>query len=163
MNSTLTSLIKKWQRAYSQGNIAEFIRLRNRVNRERKACRAKYYEASVQHLRQCKPSAWWKEVKRLSGMKSPCGKRDGIVEYLKQIDGAQAQQQKTCPICSTRRSYHQWVVLYRFLRISALDSRRARQPKLYVLTVTTGCVFEKVSRPRWNTTVVVKRKYGLIA
>ena len=32
-----------------------------------------------------------------------------------------------------------------------------------VLTVTTESVFEKVSRPRWNTTVVVKRKYGLIA
>ena len=72
MNSTLTSLIRKRQTALSQGNIAEFKRLRNRVNCERKACRAKYHEASVQHLRQRKPSAWWKEVKKLSGMKSPC-------------------------------------------------------------------------------------------
>lgn len=42
--------------------------LRNCVNRERKICRAKYYEAKVSHLRECKSSVWWKEVKKLSGL-----------------------------------------------------------------------------------------------
>ena len=68
MNSTLSNLIRNRQKALNQGNIDEFKRLRNQVNRKRKSCRAKYYESSVQHLKQCKPSNWWKEVKRLSGM-----------------------------------------------------------------------------------------------
>ena len=33
--------------------------INNRVNRERKACRAKYFKAKVEHLKECKPSAWW--------------------------------------------------------------------------------------------------------
>ena len=51
-------------------NTLQFKYLRNRVNRKRKSCRAKYYAKSVQHLKQCKPSAWWDEVKKLSGSKS---------------------------------------------------------------------------------------------
>ena len=41
--------------------------LRNLVNRERKMCRANYYQAKVEHLKKCKPSEWWKEVKKLGG------------------------------------------------------------------------------------------------
>ena len=66
MNPTLSNLIRHRQKALNQGNIDEFKRLRNHVNRKRKSCRAKYYESSVQHLKQCKPSNWWKEVKRLT-------------------------------------------------------------------------------------------------
>ena len=69
MNPTLSNLIRNRQKGLNQGNIDEFKRLRNHVNRKRKSCRAKYYESSVQHLKQCKPSNWWKEVKRLSGIK----------------------------------------------------------------------------------------------
>ena len=45
-----------------------FLQLRNQVNRERRACREKYYESKVEHLKDCKPALWWKEVKKLSGM-----------------------------------------------------------------------------------------------
>ncbi|CAH3192538.1 unnamed protein product, partial [Porites evermanni] len=41
--------------------------IRNRVNCERKACRPKYFQAKVEHLKECKPSAWWNEIKKLSG------------------------------------------------------------------------------------------------
>ena len=44
-----------------------FRELRNRVNRERKMCRANYYQAKVEHPKKCKPSEWWKEVKKLNG------------------------------------------------------------------------------------------------
>lgn len=45
-------------------NFVDFKCLRNRVNRERNCivCRAKYYEASVEHLRTCKLNIWWKEA-----------------------------------------------------------------------------------------------------
>ena len=33
------------------------------MNRERKACRAKYFQAKVEHLKECKPSAWGNEIK----------------------------------------------------------------------------------------------------
>lgn len=44
INSSLKSLIRKRQSALNQGDLKEFRHLRNRVNPERKICRAKYYE-----------------------------------------------------------------------------------------------------------------------
>ena len=58
VNSTLKNLITKRQTALTQGTTLEFKQLRNRVNRERKICRAKYYEAKIDHLKTCKPSIW---------------------------------------------------------------------------------------------------------
>ena len=66
MNSTLKSLIKRCQHALAERNVVTFRLLRNRVNRKRKICRAKYYEAKISHLKEGKPSLWWKEVKKLS-------------------------------------------------------------------------------------------------
>lgn len=68
MNEKLKNLIKRRQCALAKWNMNTFGTLRNCVNRERKICRAKYYEAKVSHLKKCKPSVWWKEVKKLSGM-----------------------------------------------------------------------------------------------
>ena len=50
MTYKLSMLIKKCQQALNQWNIPQFKVLRNKVNRERKVCRAKYYENSV-HLK----------------------------------------------------------------------------------------------------------------
>ena len=83
LNSTLIKLIRKRQEALSKENMVEFRRLRNRVNRERKNCRARHYEASVKHLRSCKPNTWWKEVKKLCGMKSPNGTTHDCLSLLK--------------------------------------------------------------------------------
>ena len=70
VNSTLKNLIAKRQTALTQGKNLEFRQLRNWVNRERKICRANYYEAKIDHLKTCKPSVWWKEIKKISGMTS---------------------------------------------------------------------------------------------
>ena len=48
--------------------------LRNRVNRERKLCRARFYESTVKQLKESKPATWWREVKNLSGMSSASGR-----------------------------------------------------------------------------------------
>ena len=82
MTPTLKSLIINRQKAINQGNIEEFKRLRNQVNRQRKICRAKYYKTTVQHLKQCKSNAWWNEVKKLSGMKVVEENSDKIVKAL---------------------------------------------------------------------------------
>ena len=58
------------QSALSRGDTTNFRHLRNSVNRYRKSCRAKYYAAKVEHLRDCDPRRWWKEVKKLAGMQS---------------------------------------------------------------------------------------------
>ena len=78
-----SSLIKKRQKALKLGNTLQFKYLRNRVNRKRNSCRAKYYAKSVQHLKQCKPSAWWDEVKKLSGSKSVCKNKEEILRALR--------------------------------------------------------------------------------
>ena len=62
-------MIHQRQVALAQGDLVNFRRLRNCVNRLRKSCRrSKYYASKVEHLRKCDPRKWWKEVKSLSGM-----------------------------------------------------------------------------------------------
>ena len=55
------------------------------MNRERKICRAKYYEVKVSHLRECKPSVWWKGVKKLSGMSPASETRDDTSKLLQHL------------------------------------------------------------------------------
>ena len=43
-------LIRKRQKAFTQGDLMAFRKLRNQVNRERKNLRAKYYDAKVKQL-----------------------------------------------------------------------------------------------------------------
>ena len=56
ITSTFKDLIQAHQRALSRGDNQQFREIRNRVNRERKACQAKYFQAKVEHLKECKPS-----------------------------------------------------------------------------------------------------------
>ena len=56
MNSKLKQLIAKRQRALAEGDLDKNRNLRNRVNRERKLCRARFYESTVEHLKESKPA-----------------------------------------------------------------------------------------------------------
>lgn len=85
LNDKLKNLIKRRQCALAKGNMVTFRTLRNCVNRERKICRAKYYEAKVSHLRECKPSVWWKEVKKLSGMSPASETRNDTSKLLQHL------------------------------------------------------------------------------
>ena len=85
INSTLKTLIRKRKVALGRGDRAEFNHLRNLVNRERKRCRAKYYECKVQHLKGCSPAKWWGEIKKLSGME---GSRDNVLKSVHHLEGA---------------------------------------------------------------------------
>lgn len=62
INKHMKSLIKQRQVAFIRGDLVSFRSLRNHVNRLRKSRRAKYYESKVEHLMNCKPRTWWKEV-----------------------------------------------------------------------------------------------------
>ena len=67
MNNSLKCLICRGQKALTDNNLAEYNQLRNKVNRDQKACRAKCYDAKVKDLKAWKPAQWWKEFKQLSG------------------------------------------------------------------------------------------------
>ena len=82
ITSTLKELIQARQRALSRGDNQHYRELRNRVNRERKACRAKYFQAKVEHLKECKPSTWWTEVKKLSGCSPAFTERSYVTTSL---------------------------------------------------------------------------------
>ena len=95
ISPVLKNLIKKRQRALSQGDCVEYRALRNQVNRERKICRSKFHECRVQHLNECCPAGWWKEIKRLGGVDNSSANRDNVLKsihlsedtsYLTQID-----------------------------------------------------------------------------
>ena len=72
MNLRLKSLIQKRQKAFVSNDTdsTNFKFYRNLVNRERKSCRAKFYKSNIQNMKDENPSRWWKEVKRLSNMKT---------------------------------------------------------------------------------------------
>ena len=61
-------VIKQRQRAFSSGNSIAFNFYRNKANKMRKSCCAKYYSSKVEHLKQLKPKEWWREAKRLCGI-----------------------------------------------------------------------------------------------
>ena len=72
MNQKLKSLILSRQKALHMHGVhsPQFKYYRNRVNGERKVCRAKYYESHIKQLQEEASRNWWSEVKQLSGMKS---------------------------------------------------------------------------------------------
>ena len=71
-NQKLKSLIFNRQKAFNAHGVhsPQFKYYRNCVNRERKVCRAKYYESNIKQLKGEAARKWWNEVKRLSGIKS---------------------------------------------------------------------------------------------
>ena len=55
------------------------------MNRERKICRWRYYDSKVSQLKECKPSAWWSGVKKLSGMSSAVRDSEELMRSLQHI------------------------------------------------------------------------------
>ena len=62
--------------------MTEFRHYRNLVNRERKRLRDNYFSTKVIHLKGTKPSVWWRELKRISGMQ-PNSNNENISTQLK--------------------------------------------------------------------------------
>ena len=85
ITSTLKELIQARQGALSRGDNQQFREIRNHVNRERKACRA--YKAKVEHLKECKPCAWWNEIKTLSGCFPASPERSYVTKSLQHVHG----------------------------------------------------------------------------
>ena len=87
ISSTLKEMIQRRQRALYNDTIDDFRCLRNKVNRERKQCRAKHFKTKVEHLEHCKPSAWWSEVKKLSDSTPSSTTRADITKSLQHVPG----------------------------------------------------------------------------
>lgn len=68
ITANFKNLIKKRQVAFCNGDNELFRHYHNRLNRERKTCREKYYSSKFEHLKKSKPSSWWNEVKRIARM-----------------------------------------------------------------------------------------------
>ena len=115
ITASLKQLIKDRQTALSLNNLDEFKRLRNRVNWERKACRAKYYRSKVQYLKNSKPSIWWRELKKLSGLSLPLA---CVIRFLSHYSYSRYTGYLTncmvLQISSTKRSCHRCVALLLF-------------------------------------------------
>ena len=86
VNPTFKVLIEWRQKAFAEDNQPKFRFLRNRVNRERKTCRARYYESKVRELKEWKPSAWWNEGKKLSGKSSAVRDAGKLTRSLQHIN-----------------------------------------------------------------------------
>lgn len=64
-------LIKKRQSALHSNHSLMYKYYRNAVNRERKKCKAKFYQGKVKELKNNNPKQWWNQIKRISGMSKP--------------------------------------------------------------------------------------------
>ena len=146
INPTLKSLIINRQKALNQGNLEEFKRLRNQVNRQREICRAKYYKTTVQHLKQCKSNAWWNEVKKLSGMKVVEENSDKIVKALRPNDSSSCAVKKVLAN-EINNTFLSPMSIFAPLSLD-LHRRSCTESVLTdtVLTVSSDVVFEKLSK-----------------
>ena len=52
-------------------------------------------QGKVQHLKDCSPVRWWREIKRLSGMEGPVGSRDNVLKSIHHLEGARAYYMQT--------------------------------------------------------------------
>ena len=82
----LKHLIRRRQMSLEQGDLISFRRLRNQVNRERKSCRSKFYEAKVKELKESAPSKWWSEIKKLGGMTEQFSTPEDIISQLHNVE-----------------------------------------------------------------------------
>ena len=91
MTGHLKLLIRQRQKALNEKNTHLFRFYRNKVNRERKLCREKYYQVKVKKLNNQDPKKWWNECKRLCGMSNP--KKNILAKLLP--EGSQTLEEKT--------------------------------------------------------------------
>lgn len=64
---SLCCLIRRRQYDWRNGNLTEYRRLRNKVQRTAKSLKQAYCERCVRGLRKSNPRNWWQNVKRLTG------------------------------------------------------------------------------------------------
>lgn len=76
-----------------------------------------YYQARGKHLKESKPSAWWKEVKKLSSLSPGFVSRDSISKPLQQLYGTPDETSLANIIKLTRPFFRQFLVslLYRLI------------------------------------------------
>ena len=96
INPSLKRLIAKRQAALHNGDTTNFRRLRNKVNRERKVCRANFYKRKVESLKNCSPSVWWKEIKKLGSMSNPDAQDRNILNSLHHLEGTTEMSPGEC-------------------------------------------------------------------
>ena len=63
----LKFLISQRQKAFVSGNLSEYNMLRNKVIREVKQSKFKFYESQISNLKNSKPRKWWSAIKSLAG------------------------------------------------------------------------------------------------
>ena len=67
VDATLRRLIRRRQYAWSAGNMDEYRRLRNKVQRTVKNLKEAFCNRCIHGLRKSNPRMWWHNVKRLTG------------------------------------------------------------------------------------------------
>ena len=68
INESFKLLIKQRQRALKSGQMTQYHRLRNKINRENRTLRENFYKTKIKHLSNNEAKAWWKNTKDLLGL-----------------------------------------------------------------------------------------------
>ena len=86
ISKKLKQLIQQRQKSLHQGDLRTFRRLRNEVNRERKSCRSKFYDAKVNELKESAPARWWKEIKKISDISEQVTDSGDVLSMLHNLE-----------------------------------------------------------------------------
>ena len=84
ITAELKHLIKLRQRAFHNKHLDSYRHYRNLVYTERKKCRSRFFSSKIKHLKETKPSLWWKEVRQISGMDT-ASRAEKLLDHL-QLD-----------------------------------------------------------------------------
>jgi hypothetical protein len=104
----------------------------------------KYYENSVHHLKQCEPSAWWKEVKKLSEMNVIGRTSDEIVKALRPGNDPSSSVKRD--LANEINNAFLAPMKARYAPLSSVPRQHLIQPAESdtVITVTSNALFENL-------------------
>jgi hypothetical protein len=119
----------------------------------------KYYENSVHHFKQCEPSAWWIEVKKLSGMNVIGRTSDEIVKAL--IPGNEPSSSVKRDLANEINNAFLAPIKARYAPLSSVPRQHLIQPAQSdtVITVTSNAFFFKTFSNLISKKLMVRMAY----
>ena len=76
-------VIAERTKAFNKGDVVLYKKLRNKAEHLRKHCKKQYYFNQVNSFKNSDPRKWWKEIKRISGLKN----KNSPFDQLSSING----------------------------------------------------------------------------
>ena len=142
-----SGIIRQRQKALAKGNQAQFNKLRNQVNRERKKCRGVFFRTKVSQLKYSKPNQWSKSVKSLCGL-DPVSPPNNFDHLLSSTEGNSSQNSfyLTALANSINQAFLAPMASFQSLTSEPVTSKDSALPASHDSVITEYSVFSQQMR-----------------